>query len=96
MSIDNTDKLIPNNTGLVDDEVESRIIKYNNLVLKRNRLVEGRGSNNPVVQELNRSLQVMRQDITRAVDNRISTLKVKQKEADLQKKQVRQKNAGFT
>ncbi|MCD7925782.1 MAG: polysaccharide biosynthesis tyrosine autokinase [Bacteroides sp.] len=91
MSIDNTDKLIPNNTGLVDDEVESRIIKYNNLVLKRNRLVEGRGSNNPVVQELNRSLQVMRQDITRAVDNRISTLKVKQKEADLQKKQVRQK-----
>ena len=63
------DELIPSNIGLSDLSIESQISRYNETLLRRNRLVSGSSSNNPVVQELNRIMQTMKQNIYMAVDN---------------------------
>lgn len=57
------DELIPSNIGLSDLSIESQISRYNETLLRRNRLVSGSSSNNPVVQELNRIMQTMKQNI---------------------------------
>lgn len=74
---ENEYELIPNNTGLVDVNIENQINDYNKALLNRNRLLEGSSSSNPVVQEHNKSLNSLRQNINRAVDNAISGLRIK-------------------
>ncbi|MDR1814782.1 MAG: polysaccharide biosynthesis tyrosine autokinase [Tannerella sp.] len=69
-------ELIPSNTGVDDIDVESQIINYNQSLLKRNRLIESSSERNPVVQDLNNSLNAMRQNIMRAVDNLIVNLNI--------------------
>ena len=85
------DELIPSNIGLTDLNIENQIALYNETLLKRNRLVNGSGSNHPVVQELNRSLQSMRQNIYRAVDNLSTSLSMKEKDFSRQETMARQK-----
>lgn len=55
-------ELIPSNTGLVDINIESQITQFNNNLLRRNRLLEGSNDNNPIVQELTRSIEAIRQN----------------------------------
>jgi capsular exopolysaccharide synthesis family protein len=69
-------ELIPSNTGVDDINVEGQILNYNETLLKRNRLIENSSERNPVVQDLNNSLNAMRQNITRAVDNLIVNLDI--------------------
>ena len=66
--------LIPNNIGLGSTEIERQIAQYNNVVLKRNRLAEGNSWNNPVVQEVDRSLSLMRGNLLTAVESLYSSL----------------------
>ncbi len=68
--------LIPSNTGVEDINLESQIVNYNETLLKRNRLIENSSERNPVVQDLNNSLNAMRQNIIRAVDNLIVNLEI--------------------
>lgn len=70
-------QLIPNNTGLVDANVEGQIVEYNKSLLRRNRLEEGSSEANPVVQDLDQGLVAMRANIERAIDNTLSGLQVK-------------------
>lgn len=70
-------ELIPNNTGLVDANIETQISAYNNTLLRRNRLTEGSSSENPIVQDLESTLASMRSSIQRAVDNAIAGLEIK-------------------
>lgn len=72
-----TYELIPNNTGLVDGNVESRIAEYNSTLLRRNRLAESSSAQNPVVQDLDKTLDAMRSNITLAVNNALEGLKIK-------------------
>lgn len=67
-------ELIPTNTGIGDGMVETQIVQYNNAMIRRNKLLEESSDKNPVVQELNRSLQSMKQGIIRAVDNKNNNL----------------------
>lgn len=76
---DKKNELIPNNTGLVDASVETQINDYNVTLLRRNRLFEGSSEANPIVQDLDRTLQAMRGNISRAVDNTIDGLGIKAK-----------------
>ena len=85
------DELIPSNIGLEDLNIESQIARYNETLLRRNRLMNGSSSNNPVVQELNRTMQTMKQNIYRALDNLSNTLRLKKQDYSLQENQVRQK-----
>ena len=61
--------LIPANTGIADINVEGQISEYNQLLLKRDKLIGSSSSKNPVVIELNNSLGAKKQTIIRAVDN---------------------------
>ena len=63
--------LIPANTGISDNSVESQIKEYNDVLLKRDKLVVGSSSKNPIVMDLNNSLSAMKQTIIRSVDNLI-------------------------
>lgn len=74
-------ELIPNNTGLVDVNVESQIESYNSMLLRKNRLMEGSSTSNPVIRDLDASLTSMRNNIDRAVENALSGLEVKVRNA---------------
>jgi hypothetical protein len=67
----NNAALIPANTGISDANIEVQINEYNTSLLKRDRLISNSSSNNPVVMDLNNSLNAMKQTIIRAVDNLI-------------------------
>ena len=85
------DELIPSNIGLEDLNIETQISRYNETLLRRNRLMNGSSSNNPVVQELNRTTQTMKLNIYRALDNLSASLRLKKQDYSLQENRVRQK-----
>lgn len=85
------DELIPSNIGLEDLNIETQISRYNETLLRRNRLMNGSSSNNPVVQELNRTMQTMKLNIYRALDNLSVSLRLKKQDYSLQENRVRQK-----
>ena len=74
-------ELIPSNTGIADINIETQITAYNANKLKRDKLIEGSSDKNPIVQELNKNLIAMRQNIIRAIDNMIVSIDVKLNEA---------------
>jgi capsular exopolysaccharide synthesis family protein len=69
-----SEDLIP--TAISDANVASQINEYNETKLKRDRLVGNSSSKNPVVVDLNNSLNAIRQTIVRAVDNLIAGMDV--------------------
>ncbi|MDR1555786.1 MAG: polysaccharide biosynthesis tyrosine autokinase [Tannerellaceae bacterium] len=69
--------LIPANTGISDVHIEEQISEYNTAMLKRNRLIINSSNRNPVVMDLNNTLNAMKQTILRAVDNLIAGLDIK-------------------
>ncbi len=84
-------ELIPGNTGLVEANIENQITDYNTTLLRRNRLVEGSSTENPVVQDLDKALGAMRGNIDRAVENATEGLRVKMQKARSEEQQARGK-----
>ncbi len=82
-------ELIPNNTGLVDANVEGQIVEYNKALLRRNRLEEGSSMANPVVQDLDQGLDAMHTNILRAINNTLSGLQVKINNVQREENQVK-------
>ena len=80
--------LIPANTGISDNSVESQIKEYNDILLKRDKLVAGSSSKNPIVMDLNNSLSAMKQTIIRSVDNLIVGLNIQLKNIREQEEQT--------
>ena len=80
--------LIPANTGISDNSVESQIKEYNDVLLKRDKLVVGSSSKNPIVIDLNNSLSAMKQTIIRSVDNLIVGLNIQLKNIREQEEQT--------
>ena len=70
-------ELIPANTGLADGSIDAQINQYNAAKLRRDKLLEGGGENNPVVEDLNNELNSMRQNIRRSVDNMNANIRAK-------------------
>lgn len=81
--------LIPANTGISDisASVENQIREYNNILLKRDKLIANSSDRNPVVMDLNNSLVSMKQTIIRAVDNLVAGLKMQL--ANIQQEEAR-------
>ncbi|MDR1527483.1 MAG: polysaccharide biosynthesis tyrosine autokinase [Dysgonamonadaceae bacterium] len=84
----NVSDLIPDNTGLVEINIDNQITQYNNTVMRRNKLQEGSSDKNPVVEELNSSIRLMKQNILKSVDNTIYGLNMKRQNYDSQRNQV--------
>ncbi len=84
----NAAALIPANLGLGSSNVESQISEYNELVLQRDRLSNGSGSNNPLIADLNASLGSMRTAILRSIDNYVATLELQVQKIESQESQI--------
>lgn len=67
-------QLLPANSGIDNSAIESQITEYNTLQLQRNNLVANSSVDNPLVAEMDRSLQNMRRTIISSIDNHIVTL----------------------
>lgn len=76
--------LIPTNTGISDIGLEAQITKYNEEILRLEKLNENSGKNNPVTIELNKSLSATKANMLRSIDNVMSSLKIKLNQAKAQ------------
>ena len=68
--------LMPANSGLEGGNVEPQIAEYNKALLERDRALALSSENNPLVQDLNNTLDRLRLAINRSIDNLISTLQL--------------------
>ena len=66
--------LLPTNIGLNNQSVESSINQYNAVLLKRNELLVNSGQNNPVIQDMNSSLDALRKSIVLGINNLVNSL----------------------
>lgn len=69
-----TEQLIPMGPSLSSSGVSSQIAEYNKTLLNRNGIVASSSEKNPLVNDLDASLKVMRSAIEASVNNQASTL----------------------
>ena len=65
---------LPTNSGTANVNIESQIGEYNKMVLDRNRLIANSSEKNPLVKDLENSMQSMKRAILQSVDNLIVSL----------------------
>jgi len=75
-NISNINDLLPANTGIGSQGIQSQISEYNTTMLKRNQFFSNGNHNNPIVEDLNNSLTSMRSSIKRSIENLIEGLKL--------------------
>ncbi|MCM1502330.1 MAG: polysaccharide biosynthesis tyrosine autokinase [Bacteroidales bacterium] len=68
--------LIPANSGLSSSNIEKQISDYNMLLLNRDKLLANSSVKNPVVADMNATLESIRLAVLRSVDNLIATLEL--------------------
>ena len=67
-------QLIPANSGIENSGIEAQIAEYNTMQLRRNDLVANSSERNPLVVDMDQSLQNMRAAIVSSIDNLMVTL----------------------
>ena len=77
--------MIPFNTGLDDHNADQAIAKYNDLVLTREKLVEGSSTESPAVKQVESSMMAMKNNIIGILDNLKVGLDIRKK--DIQKQE---------
>lgn len=70
----NKRQLLPANSGIENNNIESLITRYNELMLNRNNLASNSSEQNPIVVDLDAQLEAMRIAIISSIDNEIKTL----------------------
>ena len=80
--------LMPANSGLSSTNIESQIREYNSVLLERDRTIKLSSENNPYVQDLNKSLEMYKQAVNRAIDNHISTLQMQVNKIEAQENAI--------
>lgn len=85
-------ELLPD-VGIDHPDIEQQISSYNQQLLKRNFLTQNKDGDIQIMQEMNKSLQVMRQDISKMIDGLLSNLNTDIQEIKL--KDQLEKQAGI-
>ena len=67
-------QLLPANSGIESQGIEQQITNYNTMQLRRNDLVANSSEKNPLVVDMDQSLENMRHAIVTSIDNHITTL----------------------
>ncbi len=70
----NTDRLLPANSGIGVDKIESQISEYNELLINRNRLKANSSADNPLVVDMDAALLGLKSAISTSLDNAIVSL----------------------
>lgn len=74
-----SEQLLPVNTGLQNNNIQSLIGEYNDRVLQRKSLVAKSSEKNPLVTQLDEQLKAQRQAIIGSIDNEIVSLDTRMK-----------------
>ncbi|HIT48632.1 MAG TPA: polysaccharide biosynthesis tyrosine autokinase [Candidatus Coprenecus stercoripullorum] len=85
--------LIPANSGISSANVEAQIAEYNNMLLRRERLLTTSSEQNPVVTDLTYSMESIRETILRSIENLIATLELQADKIAAQEEQIMSKIA---
>lgn len=67
-------QLLPANSGIESPGIEQQIANYNTVQLRRNDLVANSSEKNPLVVDMDQSMENMRRAIITSIDNHITTL----------------------
>lgn len=78
---ENVDSPLPNNTGIINTDIQSSINQYNAIVLERNRLLATTSDKNPVVQDRTRDLTTLRRNIVASLSSYIASLRTQMNSA---------------
>ena len=81
-------QLLPANSGIESPSIENQISEYNTAQLQRNNLVANSSEQNPLVIDLDQSLQSMRKAIITSIDNLIVTLNAQIKSVQQEEQQT--------
>ena len=74
--------LLPENLGLSDEGLNSGIARYNEMVLRRGKLLQSASESNPIVIGLNTQLQGLKKNIQETISNVESGLLIKLKSVE--------------
>lgn len=84
----NSGQLIPADLGLANSNVETQIKEYNDMVLMRDRYLANSSDKNPLIIDLNNSLEAIKATIIRSIDNLIATLTLQAEKIQSQEEQI--------
>lgn len=74
-------ELIPSNTGISNTGIEAQISQYNEVMLKYQKIAATATGESPVIADLTRQLNAMKENIMRTLNNYINSLSIKQNQA---------------
>tara|TARA_R110002050_G_scaffold289710_1_gene442576 strand:+ start:31610 stop:33970 length:2361 start_codon:yes stop_codon:yes gene_type:complete len=77
----NANELIPANLGLSDGAVNSNTQRFNELLLERNRILQGSKSQHPLIINLDNQLSQLRRSISEGLKNLKSSLQISLRDA---------------
>lgn len=89
----NTNELIPANLGLSNESLGEGAVKYNELLLERNRILKSSSNENPVIVNLNEQLANLRVSITQSLENLKASLTISLQEVQQQEFRLEAKMA---
>ena len=74
--------LLPENLGLSDEGLNAGIARYNEMVLRRGKLLQSASESNPIVMGLNTQLRELKKNIQETISNVESSLLIKLKSVE--------------
>lgn len=81
---ENAYEVIPVNIGLEDVDLNTVIVRYNDLIIERKRLLRTSSPSNPAVVNVNSSLDAMFQNVQTTIQSVIRSLQITQEDLDRQ------------
>lgn len=82
----NRNGLIPSNIGIVDESLVALIAQYNELLLQRMRVLRTAKADNPMINQLDSQLAMLRENIIVSIGNVHSSLSISKNDLDSQYK----------
>ena len=86
-------QLIPTSLAIANSNISSQISDYNELLLKRNSQAANSSNSNPIVANMDNSLDALRASVMNSIDGQIKTLEAQQANLRQQENQTNQKIA---
>ena len=85
---DSEDELLPSNLGFSEEGVGEVIRAYNNLVLERDRILEGSTELNPVIRNLNSQVTRIKATVEQSLQNLRTSLEIARKDFEAQERKL--------
>lgn len=87
----NNSSLLPSGAGISNSNIEEQIAEYNRTLLRYQTLLENSSATNPIVEDYDNTLEMMRSSILRSVTNLIATLELQADNIEKRENAIRDK-----